>query len=203
MTIIEFINSGILELYVMGIASQSEQDEVEKMAIIYPEIRQEIDAISKALENYAMAHSIQPGKLVKPMLMATIDYSERIKNGETVTFPPLLHKNSKVKDYLEWISRPDLNIPVSYKEDIFAKIIGYTPTMTTAIVWIKKEAPREIHDHEFESFLIIEGTCNIIVSDTSNYLAAGDYFTIPLHQYHQVIVTSSIPCKAILQRIAA
>jgi len=120
-----------------------------------------------------------------------------------VSFPPLLHKNSKIKDYSEWINRPDLNIPVSNREDIFAKIIGHTPAVTTAIVWIKKEAPREIHDHEFESFLIIDGTCNIMVSGKANHLVPGDYFTMPLHQYHQVIVTSAIPCKAILQRVAA
>ena len=203
MTIVEFINSGILELYVMGIASQSEQEEVEKMATISPEIRQEIDAISEALENYAMANAIRPSRVVKPMLMATIDYSERIKNGEQVSFPPQLNENSKVKDYSEWINRSDLNVPISHREDIFVKIIGHTPAMTTAIVWIKNNAPREIHDQELESFLIIEGTCNIMVSDKANHLLPGDYFTIPLHKYHQVIVTSAIPCKAILQRIAA
>ncbi|HEY5392313.1 MAG TPA: hypothetical protein VIJ57_09380, partial [Hanamia sp.] len=68
----------------MGIASQSEQEEVEKMATICPEIRQEIDTISEALENYAIANAIRPSRVVKPMLMATIDYSERIKNGEQV-----------------------------------------------------------------------------------------------------------------------
>ena len=203
MTIVELINSGILELYVMGMASESEQEEVEKMAIINPEVRQEIDAISVALENYAMANAIRPGRAVKPMLMATIDYSERIKNGEAVSFPPKLHKNSKVKDYSEWINRSDLNVSPSQGEDILAKIIGHTPEMTTAIVWIKNNAPMEIHDHELESFLILEGTCNIMVSDKANYLGPGDYFTIPLHQYHQVIVTSMIPCKAILQRVAA
>ena len=203
MTIIEFINSGILELYVMGNASESEQEEVESMANQYNEIRQEIDRISEALEKYAMVNAIRPSPVVKTMLMATIDYSERLKNGEAVSFPPFLHKNSAIKDYAEWINRPDLNEPIFHGDDIYAKIIGHTPKMTTVIVWIKNEAPREIHDHEFESFLILEGTCDIMVSGKANHLVPGNYFTIPLHQYHQVMVTSTIPCKAILQRVAA
>ena len=203
MTIKEIINSGKLELYVMGIASQSEEKEVERMAVVNPEIRQEIDAISDALEEYAMVNAIRPSRVVKPMLMATIDYSERIKNGEPVSFPPKLHKNSKVEDYSKWINRPGLKVPASHRDDVFSKIIGHTSEMTTAIVWIKNEAPREIHDHELESFLIIEGTCDIMVGDKANHLVPGDYFIIPLHQYHQVLVTSAIPCKAILQRVAA
>lgn len=203
MTSREFIDSGILEQYVMGLASIQEREEVEMMAEAHQDIRMEIDEISDGLESYAMSNAIKPSALVKPMLMATIDYSERIKSGEAVTFPPLLHKNSKAEDYSSWLNRPDLVFPGSEKENIFAKIIGHTPKMTTAIVWIKQEAPREIHDEQHESFLIIEGTCNIVVGNKINHLVPGDYFSIPLHEYHQVKVTSSITCKAILQRVAA
>ena len=73
----------------------------------------------------------------------------------------------------------------------------------TAIVWIKEYAPQEVHDHEFEKFLVVEGSCNIIVEDKIHTLIPGDYFAIPLHKKHLVEVTSIIPCKVILQRIAA
>ncbi|MEO9022984.1 MAG: cupin domain-containing protein [Ginsengibacter sp.] len=203
MTSKEYIDSGILENYVMGIASHSEQEEVEMMATANPDIRQEIDEISDALEKYALAHAIKPGPLVKPFLMATIDYSERIKNGEPISFPPVLHGNSKAEDYATWLKRPDMDFPDSNEDNFFAKIIGYTQEMITAIVWIKQETPREIHNKEHESFLIIEGSCDILVGDKSNHLVPGDYFTIPLHEYHNVKVTSHITCKAILQRVAA
>jgi mannose-6-phosphate isomerase-like protein (cupin superfamily) len=203
MTSKEFIDSGILEKYVMGMASHSERDEVEMMAAADPLIRQEIDEISEGLEKYALDHAMQPSPVVKPLLMATIDYSERIKSGEPVTFPPVLNENSRPEDYASWLNRPDLNFSRPEEDNLFARIIGYTPEMTTAIVWIKHETPREIHHHEHERFLIIEGTCNILVGDKSNHLVPGDYFDIPLHEYHMVKVTSSIACKAILQRIAA
>ena len=88
-------------------------------------------------------------------------------------------------------------------QDIFAKIIGYAPEVTTAIVWIKEMAPEETHTDEYEKFLIIEGTCDIVIEHKVHQLKAGDYFSIPLHANHHVVVTSEIPCKAILQRVAA
>lgn len=203
MTSKEYIDSGILENYVMGTASHSEREEVEMMAAANPDIRQEIEAIGDALESYALANAIKPSPVVKPFLMATIEYSERIKSGEPISFPPSLNQNSKAADYAPWLNRPDLDFSGSDEDNLFAKIIGYTPGMITAIIWIKQDSPREIHDNEHESFLIIEGSCDILVGDKSNHLVAGDYFTIPLHEYHSLKVTSSIACKAILQRVAA
>ena len=199
----EYIDSGILETYVMGIASHSEREEVEMMAAENQDIREEIDAISGALEDYALAHAIKPSPMIKPLLMATIDYSERIKRGEPISFPPLLDQNSKAEDYSTWINRPDLDFSGSDEDHFFAKIIGSTPKMITVIIWINQETPWELHDREHERFLIIEGSCDILVGDKINHLVPGDYFDIPLHEHHMVKVTSYIPCKAILQRVAA
>ena len=93
-------------------------------------------------------------------------------------------------------------LPDNFK-DFHAKIIGYTPEMVTAIVWIRNMAPHEVHDDEFEKFLILEGTCDITIGDKVHKMASGDSLSIPLHIDHFVTVTSDIPCKAILQRIAA
>ncbi|MCW3091359.1 MAG: hypothetical protein JWP81_2428 [Ferruginibacter sp.] len=197
-----FIESGILELYVSGSSSRKEMDIVEQMALEFTEVRTEIESIREAFEFYAMSHAINPEATVKPFLMANIDFTERIKNGEQPGNPPELNENSTVSDYAEWIKRADMAIPSDFK-DLYAKIIGYTPKAITAIVWMKEQAPREVHDNELEKFLIVEGTCNIVVEDTRYALKPGDYFAIPLHKMHHVEVTSSIPCKVILQRIAA
>jgi mannose-6-phosphate isomerase-like protein (cupin superfamily) len=197
----EYMGSGLLELYVLGATSPAESTEVELMAATDPAIRLEIEAIEEALEAYAMEHAAAPNPVIKPFLLATIDYTERLKGGEPVTMPPVLNKNSIIEDYSPWLNRSDLLVPGD--DAIFAKIIGYTPEAVTAIVWIKEYAPQEIHDHEFEKFLIVEGTCDIVVGDEVYALVPGDYFAIPLHKNHQVKVTSTIPCKVILQRIAA
>ena len=201
-TIQEYIESGILEMYVMGNTSTEESLEIEQMAQTHPEISDEIEAIKTALEFYAEAIVERPHATVKPLLMASIDYMERRKKGEPETFPPVLNEGSKTEDYAEWLNRADM-VPAENQENIYAKIIGHTKEVTTAIVWITEMAPHEVHDDEYEKFLIIEGTCDIIVGEKTHHLVPGDYFAIPLHAEHRLKVTSTIPCKAILQRIAA
>ena len=201
MKVEEYIKSGILEQYVLGCASASEASEVELMAAADDKVRLEIEAITEALGAYAMGHVMVPNPIIKPFLLASVDYSERMKNGEPVSEPPFLSEKSVIADYAAWLNRSDM-IPRN-DEDVYAKIIGYTPQAITAIVWLKDYAPQEVHDNEYEKFLIVEGTCNIIVGEEVNELVPGNYFTIPLHKNHMIKVTSAIPCKVILQRVAA
>jgi mannose-6-phosphate isomerase-like protein (cupin superfamily) len=197
----DYIDSGILELYVLGMAPAEECDDVERLALQHVEIKEEIEKIQASVQAYANAHKLQPNPVVKPFLMATIDYTERLKNGEPASAPPILTESAAVSDYSQWLNRPDM--VSTDQENVFAKIIGYTPEAITAIVWLKDYAPHEVHDNEYERFLIVEGTCDIIVEDEVNQLVPGDYFAIPLHKKHLVKVTSSITCKVILQRVAA
>jgi mannose-6-phosphate isomerase-like protein (cupin superfamily) len=198
----EFIRTGILEIYVMGAATSEEAASVERMAAIYPEVREELATISQTMEAYAMAHAVKPKATLKPLVLATINYLERINQGEPVTEPPILSANSRADDYAEWLNRPDMVMPPD-SEAIYVKIIGATPTTTTAIVWMTGMAENEVHHQEFERFLILEGSCAITTNDETHALNPGDYFAIPLHVKHHVKVTSSFPCKVILQREAA
>jgi len=55
MKIEEYIASGILENYLLGVASPQEKQEVECMSHIYPEIKQELNALELAMENFLLA----------------------------------------------------------------------------------------------------------------------------------------------------
>jgi anti-sigma-K factor RskA len=55
-----YIESGILELYVMGQLSASEMLEVERMAATSPEIKRELEAIEIALERSALENAVEP-----------------------------------------------------------------------------------------------------------------------------------------------
>lgn len=172
------------------------------MMALHPEILDEVRAIEESLETYAQANAIQPHATVKPLLLATIDYMQRLGSGEAPVNPAILNEASTPSDFSEWISREDFQNPENV-EDIHVKLIAATPQASTAIVWLKYMAPDEVHHDEHEKFLILEGTCNIIVDGKINSLKAGDYFQIPLHSDHRVEVTSSTPCKVVLQRVAA
>jgi mannose-6-phosphate isomerase-like protein (cupin superfamily) len=202
MDIKEYILSGILEQYVLGALHEEEAIQVEEVASKYPEVQKEIDDIRSALEQYAIENAVQPSRKLKPFLMATIDFMERMERGEEPSFPPLLNQDSQPTDFASWLNREDMILPGD-SEDIFAKIINYTPELQTAIIWIKDSAPLEEHHDLYEKFLILEGTCDVIVDDIPHSLVPGDYFAVPLNKSHSITVTSSIPCKVLLQRIAA
>lgn len=198
----KFIESGILELYVMGKTDELENSEVLMMSDTYPEVFNEIVAIEISLEKYAKIHGVEIDISIKPFILATIDYTERMQNGELPEFPPLLNANSNLNDYASWLNRSDMVLPVDF-EEIHAKIIGYNEEALTAVIWLKNGSPAEIHDDEYEKFLIVEGTCTITIDNEEFNLQSGDFLSIPLYKQHFLKVTSNIPCKAILQRIAA
>jgi mannose-6-phosphate isomerase-like protein (cupin superfamily) len=199
-TIEEYINSGIIELYVMGMTTNEENIEITKLAKENTEIRNEIEAIENALQQTATAPEISPA--VKAFVMATIDYTERLRKGEEYVVAPFLNKESKIEDFETWINKPYLQVSEDY-ETIDAKIISASPEATTILVWLKHGAPLEVHDKEYEHFLIVEGTCTIMIGDQEHNLSPGDYLSIPLYIGHSVTVTSNIACKIILQRVAA
>lgn len=60
MNIQEYIASGVLESYVLGLASEKEVAEVEQLVLQYPEIKAELRAIEGALESYAFANAQTP-----------------------------------------------------------------------------------------------------------------------------------------------
>lgn len=195
-------NSGLIESYAIGNIDHTQLLQIEKWLKKYPFLHQDVYEIQKALEQYAMAHSEAPSKTVKALLLTTLDYNLRLEKGEKPTFPPALHKHSTIDEFKPWLDRIDMVEPENY-EAMFGKIIGATEERTTIIVWLKLGAPDETHTDEIEKFLIIEGTCNIIIGDQIHSLVAGDNISIPLHINHRVEVTSSFRCKVILERAAA
>ena len=197
-----FIESGILESYVLGAANKAEISEVEEMAATYEDVRRELDEISIAFQKYAEANAIEPDPTIRPFFLATVDYIERMNAGEIASCPPILTASSTVEDYKMWLDRADMILP-NDAADVYAKIIGNAPEAVTAIVWLKDLAPQEAHKAEYERFLIVEGTCDITISNNVYTLKAGDFLEIPLFQNHHVTVTSIIPCKVVLQRVAA
>ncbi len=198
----EIKNSGILELYVLGDLSSKELAEVEQAISKYPALKQELFEIEKSFEVYAQLNAAKTDPTGRSMLVTAVNYAERLANGETATTPPPLSPNSKIVDFQEWLDREDLQEPVEY-DSMHGHILHASPERKTLIVWLKEGAPPEIHTHEIEKFLIVEGTCDITIGDKTHSLTPGDFLEIPLFISHQVVVTSKSRCKLILERSAA
>lgn len=67
-----FLQSGLIEQYVLGLTSPKETSEVEKYASTFPEIQHEIEKLRKALEQYAMDQAIPPPPGLKEKMMGEI-----------------------------------------------------------------------------------------------------------------------------------
>jgi anti-sigma factor RsiW len=57
-----YIESGILELYVLGDGSPKERAEVEQMVAAHPAVKEELCQIENALEKYALAYAVAPAE---------------------------------------------------------------------------------------------------------------------------------------------
>lgn len=60
MDIQSFLQSGLLETYVLNQCTAEERAEVERMAALHPEVRAELDAIEQSLEQVAQANAVPP-----------------------------------------------------------------------------------------------------------------------------------------------
>ena len=56
----QFLNSGLLEQFVLGLTSPEEDKIVQEYLLRFPELNNEVNALHQAMEQYAMQHSIPP-----------------------------------------------------------------------------------------------------------------------------------------------
>lgn len=108
----EFISSGLLEEYAMGISSLEDRQIVEEHLIQFPELKQELKEIEVSLENYAMANAIAPAPSVKEKLLNQLFLENTGKEAQGV---PVVSINKKY------------SIPLFYKSiaaAVFILLIG-------------------------------------------------------------------------------
>lgn len=103
----DIISSGILELYSSGLTSEEENIQVHEWIRQFPEIRAEIEEIQRALEEYAMAYSIQPDHAVKEKILDRITDAVPEKNPVAHTALYAQDKSDVVYPiplYLRWMA---------------------------------------------------------------------------------------------------
>lgn len=80
----DYIASGILESYVLGLTSSSETAEVEQYARQYPEVEAEIAALRAALEEYALTFEQEPPAALREQVLAALkNLDEPAEEAET------------------------------------------------------------------------------------------------------------------------
>jgi anti-sigma-K factor RskA len=84
----EYISSGILEAYVLGQLDAIESAKVDEIARQYPLVREELNIIESAFENYANAHAVAPAPDVKKKVFEKLF-------GEGTEIDNTIHSNFK------------------------------------------------------------------------------------------------------------
>ena len=71
-----YIQSGIIESYVLGLATSVEVDELLYMRRIYPELNREIAAVERRMEHTAFAEAVTPPERIRDRILQRIDWQE-------------------------------------------------------------------------------------------------------------------------------
>lgn len=88
----EYIESGKLESYVLGICTPEESQEAECMARIFPEVKRELELMRTTFEQYAIANKSEPPAALKSKIFAAIEEEEKksknIADAKVVSMAP-------------------------------------------------------------------------------------------------------------------
>lgn len=87
-----YIESGVLELYVLGDLSPEEAAQVEEMAALYPEVKDELNSIEQAMEQYAMQNAIEPSANVEARIFDVLG----LNTGEEKLVAPVATEEPKI-----------------------------------------------------------------------------------------------------------
>jgi anti-sigma-K factor RskA len=162
----EYIESGVLELYVYGLLSESENDEVTAMSNRNPEIKAEIISIEKAVIN--LSSSFSP--FISHSQFEKIKAQLELKHGKVASMKP----GSNWPAYIGWAASIVLLIGIGYQ---------YSELNETnnQIVTIQKEKSKleeavvdlETKNNETETVL------NVVRDETNTVVTLGGQAAAP------------------------
>lgn len=197
MDIKQYIASGILEEYCMGLLNNVDEEYVTRMSLVYPEIKDELIAIEFALENFASLNAITPVHDLKNKIFRTL--------GLETSFPALDVNNMPLTNseanHLQWLDALKHLIPEEPDTDFYAVPITRKPGVEQTLIVIKHDVPEETHTNVIESFFILKGQCMCTVGNQMHHLRPGDFLEIPLDVDHDIQMLSPY-VVGILQHVA-
>lgn len=143
MNIKEYIASGILDEYVLGLLSEEEKQAVEAYAAQEPAIVEEIRKIEESLELYAFAEAKMPKNDIKSKILAEIEADEH-QNKTKSTTKIVEMKPKRTFSYPMAAAIAGLMISVGANITLYQKWIG----AKERIAILQKDNARVVEDYE-------------------------------------------------------
>lgn len=145
MNIPDYLESGILESYVLGVVNDQERREVHCLASIYPEVQAELDRLSSAMEDYALLYSKEPPADLKDTIMSKLDFAS--ESPETIVRPmPVAAQTTGGPTYnVSWMVAASVGLLVLVFSFFLFKQLRQTQQETTAMRSDNRTLQDEVH----------------------------------------------------------
>ncbi len=198
MNIQAYIESGILEMYALDLLDPIEKEDVELMVSFFPALKKELESIQHALEMYAASRAVQPRPYVRDKIKDLISNLEKEAEMDPGNLPFI----NSYSDHNQWLNLVKDSIPLKPEGDTpFMKVLQQSDKILQLVLVSATDFEDEVHDNEYESFLILKGRCKCTVGEKVRFMDEGEFMAIPLHEHHSVeLLTETV--VAILQRVA-
>jgi mannose-6-phosphate isomerase-like protein (cupin superfamily) len=196
MNIKEYIASGILEDYCLGLLSSDDAAQVEQNALLFNEVKMELDENMQTLEKYALSYERLPKPGTKEKILSILGNLDKEENASLRNLP-LINRFSRSEKWMEIIAPL---LPPSLEEEVYVKVLRNTAGVFQSVLWLKSFYPDEVHDVVQESALVLQGECICTIGNQEIKLKAGDFIEIPINVNHNITVTQG-PVLAIIQRV--
>ena len=198
----KFIDSGILNAYVLGQLSEREAAQVEEKAAAHPEIHRALTALQDGMNAYLSQYNKAiPGHLKEKLKQQFDSMTKLIQLNDDLRLDSFVAINESA-DYLLWNNITRLiEPPEDY--DVYMHDLYQDEAQSLALLWIKSKVPEEVHETVHERVLVLEGRCTGRLGDERVELQEGDFWRIPLHVPHTLEVHPGESVKLLLMRQVA
>lgn len=198
----EYLDSGIIEKYCLGLATSEEARNLAFLCTQYPKVRGYLVDNQKTLEAYIARSKRVPKSNAKSIILKRLENLKLkgIQLNHQYQLPEFisLSQYSDVDEWQEVIRSVQPTIPY---DNIHVQPLFDGKGQKLHLIWVKQGIPREVHPHLEERFLILEGTATCHINGVDHFLESGSFMQMPLEEHHQITVTSKIPVKAIFSRV--
>ena len=201
MDIKDFIESGIIEIYCMGSATEEEVRLVEKLSKENKEVRDELISVQHALEGYTKILGKSPNPDIKNRIMDKLEEASSTRNS--LEFPFILSGNSTVEEWMKYIADNSISPPADF-ENIYVEDLPGNDKLVTYIAWAREHSSlEETHEDQDEYLFMLKGKCSITLNGKIEYYKKGDLIYIPRKTIHRAVALSGETMIVVGQRIAA
>ena len=197
----QYLSSGIIELYCLGLASAAEAKQLEQLCAQYPAVRSELRAVRQSLLGLARLYEQPPPANIKDKIFQRLEKQELDKslladNHTLARFIPI----SRHSDPHQWQNLIGHITPPDDFDNIHFHPLFDDGSRQLYIAWARQGIPDEVHHDIIEKFLVLEGACTCRLGHDRVELTPGSFLEIPLRIVHNLRVTSPAPVKVILTK---